>query len=210
MPDLMLEALRREPGHPRRTRAEGFVPGVVYGPKSDPLSVQVEGRALNRLLEGGGRRQLLHLTIDGGTKGSDLVVLIKEVQRDPVSSHVTHIDFFAVDLRQKITAPVGINFLGEAGLALGGLMLQYQLRELEVECLPANLPVALEADVAHLRVGDSLTVAEVPSPKGVKILNNPEEVVVSVIMARAAQQPEAGEGAAGELARGDSEAGDER
>ena len=138
-------------GANRRLRVSGKIPAVIYGKSRDAQSVTLDPKALETLLHksGAGLNTLIDLSVSGRTD----TVLVKELQRHPVHGSYVHVDFFKVDLTQKITVSVPIHFVGKArGVEFGGI-LDHPLRELEVECLPRAIPEFVEVDVSALEVG---------------------------------------------------------
>ncbi|HLS91438.1 MAG TPA: 50S ribosomal protein L25, partial [Limnochordia bacterium] len=140
-------------GAARRLRREGKVPAVVYGRKIGNINLAVDAGALNRLLAGGGATALVDLIIDGEQTQT---ALIREVQRQPDRDEVLHVDFHAVDMDQEVVVQVPVVLVGEDQRESDGGIVTQLLRELEVTCLPADIPERIEADVSGLRVGDSL------------------------------------------------------
>lgn len=186
-----LTAVDREPGHPGRTRRQGFVPAVLYGRNVESRPVQVDSHALDRFLASGGGRGIFPLSLEGEKKARrSRNVLIKELQRDPFANKILHLDFYEVDMKERIASSVPLRIIGEEGPVAAGAIVQHQLREVEVECLPGDLPEVIEADVSGLSVGESLTVAGLKEPPGVTILNGPDDVIVSLVLPRAEALPE--------------------
>lgn len=190
----MLHARRREPGRPRRVRAEGDVPAILYGRDVAPTPVRVSGTELARLAAAGHLHGLIDLVLEGEER--PLAVLVREVQRDPVKGHILHVDFFRVALDEPIDVTVPIVVTGAEEVERRGGIIQHQLHELEVTCLPDRVPEAITVDVSRLGVGDALTVAEITPPPGVTITSDPDAVVLVVLEPRAGAEEEAGEAAA--------------
>lgn len=122
------------------------------------------------------------------------MAIIKEIQHHPVDGHVLHVDFQAITANEMITAEIPIEPLGEAnGVKNFGGTLEQILRELEVECLPADLPDMVEVDVSALNIGDQITVADLKLPKGVTAQNDPDQAVFGVAAPRVEEEPVAAE-----------------
>ena len=156
----------------RRERKTGLIPTVIYskGAESKTVSVQAsEWDALQKY-----ELNLLSLQEDG----KETLVLLKEVQHDFIRNRAMHLDFMEVRKDQVITAHVAVHaaYGDVKGVALGGILDQV-IHELEVECIPENLPESIEVNISELGVGESLHVSEIVPPEGVKILNHPELVV---------------------------------
>lgn len=189
-------------GPTRRLRREGKVPGVVYQEGRDSLAFSVPSRELRRVMSGGGRTSVIDLAVGG----ADAVpVVFKEWQIHPVRGNVMHIDFQEVDLTVAIDVSVGIVLVGSAvGVREGGILDQ-PLREVVVTALPDSIPDSIEFDVSELDVGDTLVVGQLEAPEGVEITGDPEAVVASVVLPRAAVE----EDAVSDLEDGELEEGEE-
>jgi large subunit ribosomal protein L25 len=179
--DTQLKAERREgagKGVARKLRASGRVPAVYYGQGNPAVSLSVDARELLHLLHvNAGTNLLVDLMIDGQPH----MAIAREIQRDHIRNTFKHVDFLAVSRTETITVSVEVKEVGEpAGVKAGGVI-EHHLREIEVECLPQDVPDAIEVDVSSLELGDMLHVRDLVAPKGVQILSNPEDAVLSVI-----------------------------
>lgn len=178
--ELKLVAERREgagKGVARKLRAAGRVPAIVYGRGMEPIPVSVDAKELYHVLHRGGANVLLDLVVDGEPH----LALAREVQRDHIRNRYVHVDFLAVSRTEKITVSVPIQVIGESvGVKAGGV-LEHHLWEVEAECLPGDVPEAIEVDVSALGVGDSLKVGDLVAPEGVEIVSPPEELVLAVV-----------------------------
>jgi large subunit ribosomal protein L25 len=177
----------------RRLRRKGLIPGVLYG-RSTPVAIAVGERELRSALTGsGGSHVVLDVAIDGGSEHS---AILKDFQRDKVRGSITHVDLQEVRLDQPIQTAVVVTLVGEAKGTREGGVLQQVTTEVNVEALPLEIPQHLEADVSELGIGDTLRLAEVVVPEGVKLLDDPDEVVIaSVQLAREEEPEETEEGA---------------
>jgi large subunit ribosomal protein L25 len=167
-------------GANRKLRVAGRIPAVVYGKGRQSQSVVLDPHALETLLQksGAGLNTLIDLSVAGRTD----TVLVKELQRHPVTGRPLHVDFFQLDLTQKITVSVPIHFTGKArGVEFGGI-LDHPLREIEVECLPRAIPEFIEVDVSALDVGHSIHVSELRLPEGVEVKTDASLPVASVVL----------------------------
>lgn len=184
----------------KRLRAEGSIPGVIYGSKKAPQSVSINGRSLSQLLRSEtGEHGLFDISVEAENKADSWSgpVLIKEVQHDVVTGHVLHVDFQAVNLTEKIHVPVSIHLEGEAiGVRQDSGVLEHFMREVDLECLPTDIPDSLSIDISELKIGDSLHVGDLQIPEGAKILEDEDAVIVTVQAPRkeevAADEAEAG------------------
>jgi large subunit ribosomal protein L25 len=179
--ETKLEAQRRDgagKGVARKLRAAGRVPAVFYGHNTETVSLSVDSRELTHLLHvNSGTNLLLDLVIDGKPH----MAIAREIQRDHIRSAFKHIDFLAVSRTEKITVSVEVREHGEpAGVKAGGVI-DHHLREVEVECLPQDVPDAIDVDVTAMELGDMLHVRDLVAPPGITILSNPEDAVLSVI-----------------------------
>ncbi len=176
----------------RRLRHEGFVPGVVYGRETEPLSVVVSRQQLVRLLHSkAGERALVTLKLED-TASWEKPVLIKNLQHDPVSGNVLHVDFHAIVLTERLKVKVPVVLKGEAvGVKQDGGLLEHFLREVEVECLPTEIPSGVEFDVTPLKIGDTVHVRDLTPPKNAKITSDLEGVIASVQTPKEEQPEEA-------------------
>ena len=164
----------------RRLRREGFIPAVVYGGKGDTVAVAVDPKTLHKVLRSeAGRNAILKLDI--ADQGSSNAIL-KSWQVDPVRENFLHADFYriAMDVAIRVTVPVATK--GEArGVKVDGGILELILREIEVECLPGDIPERIEVDVSDLGINGAVRVSELPVTAKVKVLEAPDQVVVHVV-----------------------------
>jgi large subunit ribosomal protein L25 len=164
----------------RRLRRRGLVPGIVYGGKGENLAVAVDPKALQRVLRSeAGRNAILKLSIaDHGSTNA----ILKNWQVDPVKESFLHADFYRIAMDVAIRVTVPIQVLGEArGVKVDGGILELVIREIEVECLPGDIPERIAVDVTDLGINQSLRVSDVPTPAKVKVLQAADQVVVHVV-----------------------------
>jgi large subunit ribosomal protein L25 len=164
----------------RRIRREGLIPAVVYGGKGDTLTVAVDPKSLQKVLRSeAGRNTILKLDIGG--KGATNAIL-KNWQVDPIREHFLHADFYriAMDVAIRVTVPIATK--GEArGVKVDAGVLELVIREIEVECLPGDIPERMEVDVTDLGINDALRVSDIPAIEKVKVLSPADQVVVHVV-----------------------------
>jgi large subunit ribosomal protein L25 len=171
---------RRDPAGSRaarRLRREGRVPGVVYGGGKDPVPFQVESRVLRLALSHAGA--VLDLSVD---EEASTPVVVKELNRHPVSGDAIHIDLLRVRLDRPIQATVALELVGSEdapGVKEGGV-LEHVTRELTVEALPTDIPDSIQFDVSLMNIGDTVTLAELTPPEKVKLMDD-EEVVIATL-----------------------------
>ena len=159
-------------------RRAGKVPAVVYGRHQESTPIAVDARAFDKVLRDAGESSIV--TLSGlGTAG--LPTLIHEVDLDPLTNRPRHIDFYAVTKGEKVEVEVELVFVGEAPAVKTGANLVKVLHEVTVEADPMNLPQAITVDVSSLaNVGDQIRVSDLPLPKGVTLVSEPDEVVILV------------------------------
>lgn len=174
----------------RRLRALGKVPAVVYGMKSDAVPIQVDRKEIMTLLsQGSGENTVFLLKLAGGKEQRH--TMIREMQVDSIDRHILHIDFQRIDLAEKVKVRIPVEIIGVSeGVKNEGAMLDFINREVEVECLPGQIPDHLELDVTELHVGDHAEAGQISLPEGVDLLDEPERVILTIIIPRAAAEEE--------------------
>jgi large subunit ribosomal protein L25 len=178
----------------RRTRREGKVPAVVYGAASegasrDALSIAVDPKALLRILHSeAGANTLISLKLDG----ADTKVLVKDFQLDPVTHQVLHADFYRVAMDRAIEVTIPILVKGDAkGVKVQGGILEFVRREIDIECLPSEIPEHIDVDVAELLVGQGIRVRDVATNPKWRPITDPDSMLVHVILAKAEESAQA-------------------
>ena len=166
-------------------REKGFIPAVLYGHNFAPIALSISVAEMNTMLKPVGHstgEHVLHkLSIEDRKDIPVKDIMIKEIQRDPITQIILHIDFYTVRMDEKIIVPVRINITGKApGIQKGGI-LQQILREVEIKCFPADIPQHFEADVSSLEIGQSLHVKDIPIPANIELHVDSSAPVVSVI-----------------------------
>ena len=167
-------------GKAKRLRREGKLPGVFYGPKAQTVPLEVDRKDfLSRVadLEGS---HLIRIK-SGSPLLADKVALVKEMQFHPVTGEVLHADFYEVDLTAKIRVKVPLHFVGKAAGVVRGGILQPIVREVEVECLPMDIPEFFNVEVSELDIGDSLHVTGLTMPEGVVAASESDLTLVTVV-----------------------------
>jgi large subunit ribosomal protein L25 len=177
-------------GEARRARAKGRIPAVVYGAGKPTVPIHLERRALTDAFRAGAGENAIFLLKLGGSDQSRHA-MIRELSRDPVTREPLHIDFVRVLMDAKIRVNVPIEVVGIAkGVKTEGGILDFVTREVEVECLPGNIPAHLPLDVTELSIGDMLRVASLAAVEGVTILDDPDKVLVHVAHPTQEKEPE--------------------
>jgi large subunit ribosomal protein L25 len=165
-------------GGARKARAAGHIPAVLYGHGEEPVPVSVQAREFDLALRGHkGGNPIVNLAVSGG----EFTALIRDVQYDPVSQRILHLDFQHISLTETIEVKVAVHLNGlPIGVKDGGGILETILRELDVRCLPTAIPAAIQVDVSHLNIGDSVHVRDV-SVADITILNDVDETIATVV-----------------------------
>jgi large subunit ribosomal protein L25 len=189
MAELSLQVSRREgsgKGVARKLRQNGRIPAVVYGGHREPVAIEVDRKSVSELVTKSehGVRSIFLLKMSGSDQQRQ--AMIKDLQIDPISRRIIHIDFVRVMMDEvvRVTVPVHVNGMAKGVKEAGG-MLDFQVRDLHVECLPSAIPDAIEVDVSNLEIHKYIRISDIQVPAGVKILDDPERVVVGVTVARA-------------------------
>jgi large subunit ribosomal protein L25 len=175
----------------RRLRRRGLVPGVLYGRGNEPRAISVPERHLRRALTGeGGMNAILDVVVDGA--GDAHPSILKDFQQDPLRGKLVHVDLQEVRLDRPITATVTVALVGAEdapGVREGGALSQVA-REVSVEALPMSIPEHLDLDVSGMAIGDTLRVADLASPDGVTLLDDPETVLATLTIPTRVVEPE--------------------
>jgi large subunit ribosomal protein L25 len=180
----------------RRLRASGRIPGNVYGLDRPPFMVAVSPKRLEEVLRlESGVNTIFNLTLVGEDRSRE--AMIKELVRDPVSEKPLHVDFVRVDPTRAIHVQIPIRLTGLAtGVKNEGGILDFVHREVEVECLPGAIPEHLDVDVSELHVNQHVSIKDLVPPEGVRILDDPEQIVAVVSTPRMEEEAAPAEGAA--------------
>jgi large subunit ribosomal protein L25 len=168
----------RGKGDARKLRAQGMVPGVLYGHGVEPVAISLSSKDLLHFFHANhGAATVVDLEVDGKKH----MAIPREIQQDHLHGRYVHIDFLAVRRDEKVKMSVEIHEVGEApGVKTGGVI-EHHLRDVEIECLPGDVPEQITADVGSLELGDMLRLGDIPAPSGVTFLTDPETPVISVV-----------------------------
>ncbi len=175
-------------GAARQARKAGLVPAILYGAGVAALPIAVDAKQMGHTLNTrAGANVLVNLDVQGARR---YLTMVREVQSHPVRGTLLHIDFVNTARDVKTHADVPVRIAGESRGVREGGVIEHHLWELRVEALPADIPEALTADITDLGIGDHLRVADVVAPKGVEIVADPEEIILSVVETQAARAAE--------------------
>lgn len=205
MQEINLEARKRDGSGKsvtRKMRAAGDVPAILYGLDKDPMMLGVNSKELHHMLHTASSENIL-IDLKVGTLRPEKV-LLKEVQHHPVTHKVVHVDFQRIDLTKKIVVPVPVHLVGTAEGVRGGGVQEFVMRELEVECLPTDIPNHIEVDVTALKIGDSIHVSDIKVEK-FEIVTDPSRTIVIISAPTVVAAPTPAEGAEGEAVAAEAE-----
>jgi large subunit ribosomal protein L25 len=196
MSELTIEVNERKEtgsGASRRLRAAGILPAVVYGGGKQPVPIEVDRKTVAELLrEGGGANTVFLLKMAGTDKSRH--VMTREISIDPISRQVVHIDFQRINMSRKVRVSVAIDLQGVPyGVKTEGGMLDFINREVEVECLPGDIPAVIQLDVSAMAIGDHLEASDLVLPDGVELADDAPRVIVAVAHSRVAAEVEEAE-----------------
>jgi len=182
MPTVIAAQLRTPGGKNvnRRIRKAGKIPAVIYGPGKPPVVVSVDPNDVKTILYSeSGRNTIFTISVDGSEQSN---AMVKEYQRDPVQGHLLHTDFLEIAMDRLLALTVNVEIVGEAeGVKLDGGIMDIVTHSIEVECLPSDIPESIKVDVSHLKINDYIRVKNIQVDSKVKILSDPEIVVVTIV-----------------------------
>src|SRR5918995_1609440 len=165
-------------GPAHRLRATGRIPAVLYGAGVDPTPIHVSALDLLHVFHAMGQASVL---VDLKLDGREYLTIAREIQRDLIRNRFIHVDFMAVRRDEKITVSIELHEVGDSiGVKAGGVI-EHHLREVEVECLPANVPQRIGYDITNLKIGEAVRVGDLIPPEGVEFLTDPDTMVLAVV-----------------------------
>ena len=198
METLEIQVDAREAGSKhkaRRLRRGGKIPGILYGPKTQPLALEIDRKDFSSRVADLEGSHLVRLKSTSSAL-ADRVALVKEVQYHPISGDVVHTDLYEVDLTARIQVRVPLHFVGKAEGVVRGGILQPVVREVEVECLPLDIPEFFNVEVSGLDIGDSIHIEDLPMPAGVTAIFESNFALVTVVPPTVEEAPAAAPAAA--------------
>ena len=164
----------------RRLRRGGKIPAILYGPKTQTIALALDKKEFSSRVAGLEGSHLVRLK-SGSAALADKVALVKEMQYHPITGEVVHADLYEVDLTAKIQVHVPLHFVGKAAGVVRGGILQPIVREIEVECLPLDIPEFFNVEVSELDIGDSLHIQDLAIPEGIKAIYESNFALVTVV-----------------------------
>ncbi len=193
MREIPLSAQKREAGGKgpaRRNREAGMIPGVVYGPEIESFAIAVDEKELHRALKQAGITSFIYtLTVNGSSNK----VVLREMQRDPITSEIMHVDFHAISMNKPLYISIPITFTGTArGVKSDGGIMQVAMRRMEISCLPQDIPEIIEVNVEDLGIGDAIHVGDIKLDK-VDILDPEQRTIVVIAAPTVVTEPTTGE-----------------
>lgn len=183
MADLKLDAQPRTLTGRKvgQLRTQGLVPVVVYGNNQAPVNLQVNARSLETVLHHGGFSQLVQVKVQGGGTHN---VLVREIQRHPINHSFTHVDLYAVNMKEKQHTSVPVVGVGKPTAMVTGLMVLQEQDVVQIEALPADIPASIEVDITELDLERPITLADLPKLSGVTYLGEENEHLFTLIQPR--------------------------
>ncbi|UCD85318.1 MAG: 50S ribosomal protein L25 [Deltaproteobacteria bacterium] len=179
-------------GPARKLRQEGLIPAVLYGPKADPVLLSLRPEELRGALStAAGENVLISLKAENNREISNKVVMLKDLQVDPLTRRYIHADLYEVVMDEEIEVDVPIHLQGESiGVQEDKGILQQVHRELRVKCLPKDIPEGISIDVSELRIGDSIHVRDVRLEEGVTFVDDQDSTILTVLAPAIEEKPE--------------------
>lgn len=173
----------RGKAHAKRLRKRGFVPAVIYGPHLEKnISLEIEASKLHKFLSSISETQrIMTLKIEGKDTEDEKEVIIKDTQYNWMKGKLEHVDFYAITRGELISTRVPLHLVGESPGAKKGGVVEQLVREIEVECFPESIPAHIDIDLKGLEIGNFVRVKDIQIPPGVEVLENLEEIVVSIL-----------------------------
>ncbi len=182
MEAVQLESQKRKEtgkGHARKLRANGKIPAILYGPETEPVKILIDFPQLESALKGKSVENIIFELNIGGNKPKS--VMVKELQRDPVTRDYLHIDFYEIAMGKEIEVDIPLVLINTpAGVTKGGI-LEHIRRELSVSCMPKYIVEKIEIDVSGLDIGDSIHISDVTFPPGLKSTEDENLTIATVV-----------------------------
>ncbi|WP_028840631.1 50S ribosomal protein L25/general stress protein Ctc [Thermodesulfobacterium hveragerdense] len=165
----------------KKLRKQGLIPAIVYGHNFDPVPISVKANELESILHKyKGETLLFNLEVQNG-ENQKIQAILKDYQLHPVTDKIIHLDFVAIKEGETVSIDVPLEFVGRpVGLTKGGVI-EIFMHDLTVECLPSNIPDKIQVEISNLDLGDVLHVKDIRVPEGVKVLDNPEDTVITIV-----------------------------
>jgi large subunit ribosomal protein L25 len=184
MSEMTIQVEKREKtgkGGSRQSRRKGMIPGVVYGGGKDSVPIQLDRKTFVELMKKSDSENPIFLLKLNESGGQERHAILRDLQKDPVSRMVIHLDFQRIEMNQKVHVTAHIELVGTAvGVKTEGGLLEFTTRELKIECLPADIPNHIEVDISGLHIGQHIEAGAIQLPEGVTLFDDPEKVIVTL------------------------------
>ena len=166
----------------RNDRLDGQIPAIVYGKKSDSISIVIDGKTFMKVIGSkAGKNVIITLKIASKDKTQDIPVLTHDVQVNPINDKIIHVDFYKIKMEEEIKTKIHVVLTGEPiGVKMDGGILIHKLREIEIRCLPIDIPDKYVVDVSAMKIGNNIHVSDLKVEKGVTVLTPATEAIVSI------------------------------
>ncbi len=159
----------------KKIRKEGSIPAVLYGKDIDVKNIQIDTKEFKEILRSEGRNAIVDIELDG----ESYFAMLKDVQTNPISNNIIHLEFYNIDRSQKVEVTIPIRLVGKEISKIEGAVV-HQLDEVEIRCPSTKIPRQIELDISELVLGHSLHVSDLEDIEDIEILNDPDEMIVSV------------------------------
>lgn len=183
MSEMTIQVEKRErtgKGGSRESRRKGMIPGVVYGGGKDSVPIQLDRKTFVELMKKSDSENPIFL-LKLSDSGQERHAILRDLQKDPVSRMVIHLDFQRIEMTQKVHVTVPVELVGTAvGVKTEGGLVEFTTRELKIECLPGDIPKHIDVDITNLHVGQHIEAGAVTLPQGVTLFDDPEKVIVTL------------------------------
>lgn len=180
----------------KEQKRQGFIPGIVYGKGVDSQPIFLPGKQFTKTLQVHGLRGLFSIDMGGE---NPTMALIREIQKDPLSGKLIHVDFLTVRMDEKVNTLVSVHIHGEEDILKKGALIQVGLNEVEVICYPKDIPNNFSCDVSDLEIGENITVADLIIPEEVELVTDAETLIVAVLAPGKGAEEETEEEETGEI-----------
>jgi len=171
-------------GVARKLRAINRVPGILYGPSMEPITIDLDEKEVLTLVQSKGLNRIIALTVDGAPGDKNHICLIKDMQRDVYQQRITHLDLRKLDLNEKVVVTIRLTLEGEAVIRAKGGIVEQMVRGIRVRTKPNDIPSGFSADISKLRLGQTIGIGQVALPEGVELVDNPDSPIVNIFAAR--------------------------
>lgn len=171
-------------GVARKLRAAGQVPGVLYGPNMEPISLSLNEKSVLQLIQTKGTNRIINLTVEGAPGETSHLCLIKDVTRDVYQTRLVHLDLRKLDLNEKVVVPVRMILEGEDVIRAKGAVVEQMVRAVKVRTKAASIPDSLTLDISEMNLGQTVTIGGLTLPEGVELADNPDMPIMNIFATR--------------------------